>query len=424
MSLSVMIVDDEQDIHDYLKQVVDWVGMDFKLVCEAEDAISAKEQFELHRPQIVFMDVCIPSFEGKTGLDLAREFCTIDQDTRVIVITGFADFRYAQQALSVGAVDLLLKPLQPIDINRSLEKARTFFEEKRQRLLSQTALKDLISENADLLRTRKIAQLLETAENNTHEQLAEQLRLLSLDILGKKYVAVRIELGDEVNNEVKPEPSIYQLTAQRMCEQTLIENGYKVCSYFTTKNTLSCIISWFDEDRGMRLETIVQKLTDDIALCFQSQLRFGIGTIISDLSQINASAQYAQLCLGLENFSNHTTQKNYLVVHAKKYVKENLTNPKLGFDEVCDHIGITKIYFGRLFQKEEGISFGTYINQCRIELAKSVFEKTNLRVSEVADKVGFSNTKYFSVVFKSIVGMTPLDYRRSKRFLLSQEDAF
>lgn len=88
----------------------------------------------------------------------------------------------------------------------------------------------------------------------------------------------------------------------------------------------------------------------------------------------------------------------------------------LGCDaNVCDHIGITKIYFGRLFQKEEGISFGTYINQCRIEQAKSILEKTNMRVSEVAGAVGFSNTKYFSVVFKSTTGMTPLDCRRSKR---------
>ena len=422
MSLNVMIVDDEKDIHEYLKQVIDWEKMNLKLVCEAENAVSAKELFALHRPQIVFMDVCIPSFDSETGLDLAREFCRIDQDTRVIVITGFADFHYAQQALSVGAVDLLLKPLQPTEINRSLEKAQSFFELKRQRLLSQSALKHLISENADLLRTRKIAQLLENAEKNTHEQLAEQLRLLSLDILGKKYAAVRIALGNEETDEGKADPSMYQFSVQKMCEQTLMENGYKICSYFTSKSILSCIVSWSAEDGGTRLEPVVQKLADDVVLCFQTQLRFGVGTIISDLSRINESAQYAQHCLSLEDIPDDSAQKNYLVVLAKKYVKENLTNPNLGFDDVCNHIGITKIYFGRLFQKEEGISFGTYINQCRIELAKSVLKKTNARVSEVADSVGFSNTKYFSVVFKSLVGMTPLDYRRSKRFLMGKED--
>lgn len=416
MSLDVMIVDDERDIHAYLKQVIDWDGMGLSLVCEAEDAVTARELFALHHPQIVFMDVCIPSFDGGTGLDLAREFCRIDQDTRVIVITGFADFSYAQQALAVGAVDLLLKPLQPVEVSRSLGKATAFFEDKRQRLLSQTALKHLINENVDLLRTRKIAQLLENTEEYTQEQIAEQLDLLSLDLVGDKYVVIRFAFADPNSDQEKTDSDVYQLSVQKMCEQALTEHGYKVCTYFTQRNMLSCIIGWFAEDGSSQLEAILQKLSDDVELCFHTQLQVGIGTVVSDLSQISASAQQAQHCLDLEDSSNQTSQKNYLVVLAKKYVKENLTNPNLGFDDVCDHIGITKIYFGRLFQKEEGISFGAYINQCRIELAKSFLEKTNLRVSEVADEVGFSNTKYFSVVFKSATGMTPLDYRRAKRF--------
>ena len=417
MSLNVMIVDDERDIHAYLKQVIDWDGMGLTLVCEAEDAVAARELFALHHPQIVFMDVCIPSFDGGTGLELAREFCSIDQDTRVIVITGFADFSYAQQALAVGAVDLLLKPLQPVEVSRSLEKAKGFFEEKRQRLMSQSALKHLISENAELLRNRKIAQLLENTEDSTHEQIAEQLRLLSLDILGTKYAVVRIVLESLKGDDAELESNTYQLAVQKMCEQTLAENGYKVCAYSSGKSVLNCIISWSAEEKGTQMETVLQKLADDVELCFQIQLKIGIGIMISDLSQISASAKYAQHCLNLEDAIVHNPQKNHLVMMSKKYVKENLSNRNLGFDDVCNHIGITKIYFGRLFQKEEGISFGAYINLCRIEMAKDLLEKTNLRVSEVTDEVGFNNTKYFSVVFKSTTGMTPLDYRRSCRLL-------
>ena len=416
MSLNVMIVDDEQDIHAYLKQVIDWDGMDLKLVCEAEDAVTARELFALYHPKIVFMDVCIPSFDGGTGLELAREFRRIDQDTQVIVITGFADFSYAQQALLVGAMDLLLKPLQPVEVSRSLEKARTFFEEKRRRLLSQSALKHLIIENADLLRNRKIAQLLENTEDNTHEQIVEQLRLLSLDILGKRYVVVQILLGSLNDNDTETDPEVYHLAVQKMCEQILTENDYKVWVYSSEESVLNCIVSWCAEEKSTQLETVLNRLSDDVALCFQTQLKIGIGAMISDLSQISISAKYAQHCLELENTSDQGSQKNHLVVLAKKYVKDNLTNPDLGFDDVCDYIGITKIYFGRIFQKEEGISFGTYINQCRIELAKNLLEQTNLRVSEVADKVGFVNTKYFSVVFKSTTGKTPLNYRRAKRF--------
>ena len=420
VSLSVMIVDDEKDVHAYLKQVIDWDGMNLNLICEAEDAVAARELFMLHRPQIVFMDVCIPSFEGETGLDLARDFCRIDQDTRVIVITGYADFSYAQQALSVGAVDLLLKPIQPVEVGRSLEKAVVFFEEKKKQLLSQAALKHLISENVDFLRERKIAQLLENTEKSTQEQIAEQLRLLSLDILGDKYIVIWMAIENSESNDIT-DPQLYQMAVKKMCEQTLVENGYKVYAYFSEPNILSCIISWIAGDKNRSLEALMNKLVSVISLCFKIDLRLGMGTIITDLREISASADYAQSCLVSEDGEDHQLQQNHLVALAKKYVRDNLDDSELGFDKVCDHIGITKIYFGRLFQKEEGLSFNSYINQCRIELAKDILENSNLRVSEVAAKVGFTNTKYFSVVFKSTTGMTPLDYRRSKRFLQESE---
>lgn len=421
VALGVMIVDDERDIHTYLQQIIDWEGMDLKLICEAEDAATARELFTLHRPQIVFMDVCIPSFDGEDGLDLARNFYTLDQDTQVIIITGYADFSYAQRALSMGAVDLLLKPLQPVEVARSLEKAITFFQEKRQRLLSQTALKNLISENVDLLRSRKVEQLLENTEDITQEDIAEQLRLLSLDILGDQYMVVRLALEEAKEEDSAECVSLYQLAVKKMCEQLLTSNGYKVCAYFTGKSILSCIISCPLEAPKNQLGSLFNKLSDDILLCFNTNIKIGMGSLITDLRKISVSAECAQKSLALEDTTGNNVQKNQLVLMAKKYVREHLSNPSLGFDEVCNHIGITKIYFGRLFQKEEGISFGTYINQCRIELAKTVLEKTNLRVSEVADEVGFSNTKYFSVVFKSLTGMTPLDYRRSKR-ATSQRD--
>lgn len=415
MSLNVMIVDDEKDIHAYLKQVVDWEGMELNLVCEAEDMVTARELFMLHHPQVVFMDVCIPSYTGETGLDLAREFCEIDCDTRVIVITGYADFKYAQQALNVGAVDLLLKPLQPVEVNRSLCKSVAFFEEKRQRLISQAALNDLISENIDLLRNQKLAKLLESTETRNHEQIATQLRVLSLDLQGDSYTVVKLAV-ENLKTDDSESCAIQQMTIKKMCEQIFQENGYYIYTYFSEFDVLNCIISWHAQEKSNQLELLLNKLSDDVALCFSAGLKYGIGTLIADLQQISISADHAQQCLLLEKTEESNAHKNDLVLLAKKYVNENLTNSNLGFDEVCSHIGISKIYFGRLFQKEEGISFGTYINQCRIEQAKNLLENTNMRVSEVACEVGFLNTKYFSVVFKSTTGMTPLDYRRSKRY--------
>ena len=426
MALKVMIVDDEKDIHDYLKKVIEWQQRDLILSCDAMDSVSAGEQFNLHQPQIVFMDVCIPDYEGKNGLDLAREFCTADPDVRVIIITGYADFEYAREALEAGAIDLLLKPLHPNEIARSLDKAAAYFEEKRNLLLSQTAARNLIYDNIDLLRERMIVGLLENSENNSSDQIAEQFRLLSLNLLNEQYAVVRMKmcLQDDRTENIRT----CQDVLRQMTYQMLQRNGYKCFLCFPSDNRAVCVISWSMEHGNERLEELMNKLAYDISICFPMQLKVGIGDTIADLRNLGASAVCAGKCLECEeiqgsetvfnynNFKNHPEAKeNGIVLLAKKYVRENLTRTSLGFDDVCSYIGITKIYFGRLFQKEVHMSFGSYINQERVTMAKSVLEQSNLRVSEVAEQVGFTNPKYFSVVFKSLTGLTPLDYRRSKR---------
>ena len=84
--------------------------------------------------------------------------------------------------------------------------------------------------------------------------------------------------------------------------------------------TMEKLVLWCAEEKSTQLETVMNKLSDDVALCFQTQLKIGIGAMISDLSQISVSAKYAQHCLDLEDTSAQSPQKNHLVVLAKKYV--------------------------------------------------------------------------------------------------------
>ena len=80
---------------------------------------------------------------------------------------------------------------------------------------------------------------------------------------------------------------------------------------------------------------------------------------------------------------------------------------------VSNHIGLSSIYFCKLFHKEEGQSFNTFINHARIEKAKSLLSETNLKVFEIAHVTGYGNPKYFNYVFKRMVGVTPLEYKNA-----------
>lgn len=69
-------------------------------------------------------------------------------------------------------------------------------------------------------------------------------------------------------------------------------------------------------------------------------------------------------------------------------------------------------YFCRMFKKETGMSFTSYLNMLRIEKAVIFLENTDLNITEIAENVGFDGSNYFSRVFKNYMHMTPREYKK------------
>ena len=68
-------------------------------------------------------------------------------------------------------------------------------------------------------------------------------------------------------------------------------------------------------------------------------------------------------------------------------------------------------YLSRIFKKETGYTINEYLIQVRIEKAKRLLHRKDLRVTDVADAVGFDDQSYFTKVFRRMVGTTPLKYK-------------
>lgn len=105
-----------------------------------------------------------------------------------------------------------------------------------------------------------------------------------------------------------------------------------------------------------------------------------------------------------------TEQSNYLIEAAKEYIAEHYME-NLSLNEVAESAGITGGYLSTLFTRRLDCSFVDYLNQVRIERACCYLDQKCFKNYEVAFKVGFRDEKYFSKVFKKIMGMTPREYR-------------
>lgn len=105
-----------------------------------------------------------------------------------------------------------------------------------------------------------------------------------------------------------------------------------------------------------------------------------------------------------ENISHLTVNR------MKSIIKEYYGSITL--EEIGRKLNVTPEYLGTLFHKEVGVSFSTYMKKYRINKAKELLCGTDLKLYQIAEQVGYMDSKYFSKVFKEITGQLPTEYRK------------
>lgn len=105
--LKVLLVEDEDIIRRGLQFQVDWTEVNCVVAGEAATGQEGLRQIELLHPDVVITDIRMPDMDGLEMLKQGRKICPFS----AIIISGFGEFEYAQQAIHLGVVEYLLKPV-------------------------------------------------------------------------------------------------------------------------------------------------------------------------------------------------------------------------------------------------------------------------------------------------------------------------
>lgn len=103
-----------------------------------------------------------------------------------------------------------------------------------------------------------------------------------------------------------------------------------------------------------------------------------------------------------------------IAARVREYVDEHYQED-IGRESLEEILYFDPDYTSRLFKKEMGVSFMTYVIQKRIREARRLLAHTNQPINRIAARVGYENYSYFTRLFKREVGMTPAEYRAMKR---------
>ena len=104
--------------------------------------------------------------------------------------------------------------------------------------------------------------------------------------------------------------------------------------------------------------------------------------------------------------------QNPIISQVRLYIQDHLADP-LSLEVLAGHVHVSASYLSRLFRKETGETFNSFVTAQRIQEAARLLRETDRRITDIAGMAGFESAKYFSYVFKKATGQTPQAYRQA-----------
>jgi two-component system response regulator YesN len=125
----VLIVDDEPWVAYGMRALIDWESLGYTVIGEAYNGIQALQLIMEKKPEVVISDIRMP---GLNGIELLESIAGQGLQAKVILVSGYAEFEYAQQAVRLGAFDYLLKQVDKQKLTESLLRLKSVLSEKKQ----------------------------------------------------------------------------------------------------------------------------------------------------------------------------------------------------------------------------------------------------------------------------------------------------
>lgn len=119
---SVIIIDDNLAAAEMLSSTISWADLDCQVTGVAYDGLKGQALILANKPDIIISDIHMPELDGLKMIETTRQF---SPESKVIFVSAYDDFRYAQKALSLRANEYLLKPFRPSALIDSVKRAIT-----------------------------------------------------------------------------------------------------------------------------------------------------------------------------------------------------------------------------------------------------------------------------------------------------------
>lgn len=528
----IMIIDDEDDVRSAIAASIEWEREGYELAGEAKNGREALELLPTLAPDVVITDINMPYVNG---LELLKTIGAQYPQTRVIILTAYDDFLYAQSAVRSQAFDYILKPITKQEFLEVLRHLKASMDREAADREDIDKLRREYEASLPILREKFLSALLTTEMEPPN--LEQKALRYGLDIAGKTIVigVISADAGREgswegfgrEDGEELVKFAIFNIAAELMMSHRA------GIAFMHDRNVVLIGMA----DAGADAVEDCMRVFDEIRYCISKYIAFtvtiGVGLPVENLSGIHASYRSAveagnyKILAGGDKvlyirdiepvnikevrFSAEAEQKlnaliktgsvsgvdaavdglfaNILACSVQEYdmyvmemvlsilkaadsagvdtgcvfggkdkifkkmmdmpnmgracheiklickkiitelgvMRENTSkklirdtvnyvgahymDPDVSIEGLCRHLHVSQSHFCALFKKETGETFNNYLISCRIEAAKRFIRASNMKINEIAARVGYEDPNYFSFSFKKVCGISPREYQ-------------
>jgi len=394
----IILVDDEKIIINSLSKYICSQLPDFEICGCFFDGTEAISYLLEHPVDIVLTDIRMPQMDG---IELAKKIRSLFPYCVVIILSSYGEFEYAQNAIKYNVFNYMLKPLDYRELNTVLEKAK---------------------------------EIVTTYRNASFSNLSdEEIELFFVDLfLGSVFSITELE---ERFNALQFPFSLEEST------------GYLI-KLSLTENELAYPLHYYADRLPIMLKNILFFSMPDTLFYFvrkssadyyfvavtkhlpANQERLLIQTNLKEHLSLNGTIDFYNHFDTFKGFiqkKKNITPEGVQPISANDDVIQKAINyinshyaQELSRENIAAAVYLSPSHFSYLFKQKTGVSFIDYLTTVRMQKAIELLA-TNMRINDIAEKVGYQSRNRFIINFRHFTGFTPTEYRKN---LLAIEDPF
>lgn len=273
MMYKVLIIDDEPIIRKGLSNIINWNQHGCVICGEAQDGVAGESLIREMKPDIILTDIRMPRADGFTML---REIRALVPGSKVIILTGYRDFNYAQEAIKLGAFDFILKPTKIEELTSVIRRAVGALDMERNREDEMKRFKALYEKNIPLMREKLLYNLL-------HGLYTDEAEVSSLmERLDLKFGKFMLGLIDNENRDDRDGYTLqlYQFGIISTLEEILSGEFSLITTALNSRRIVFAVKSPTDGELNReRLHQKLAYLQEMIENCFSFTVSIALSTI-------------------------------------------------------------------------------------------------------------------------------------------------